>query len=137
MLLKSKQDFVPKRTVDQVQNKSKPVAFEDPIIIDIIKSMEVTSRELGTLSFEEELIPRTYVGTVPLKSGHIVDDLTTEMAEKQREDQQSDKFPDLHIVGPWSDAVTDLDYTQDSSPLCGSRNEVLNPIVAHDLEILQ
>jgi len=33
-----------------------------------------------------------------------------------------------------------LDYTQDSSPLCGSlpsRNEVLNPIVAHDLKILQ
>jgi len=62
------------------------------------------------------------------------------MAEKQREDQQSNKFPDLHIVGPWSVAVTNLDYTQEFSPLCGSlpsRNEVLNPIVAHDLEILQ
>jgi len=81
------------------------------------------------LGFEEELIPSTSVGTVLVQLGQIVDDLTTDMAEKQREDQQSEKFPDLRIVGPWSDAITDLDYTQDSSPLCGSfpsRNEVLN-----------
>lgn len=48
------------------------------------------------------------------------------MAEKQVEDQQSDKSPDLHIVRPCSDVVTNP-----------SRNEVLNPNVAHDLEILQ
>ena len=63
------------------------------------------------LGFEEELIPSTSVGTVLVQLGQIVDDLTTDMAEKQREDQQSEKFPDLRIVGPWSDAITDLDYT--------------------------
>ena len=44
------------------------------------------------------------------------------------------------IVGPWSDGVTNLDYTQDSSSSCGSLpsiNEVLNPNIAHDLEIMR
>jgi hypothetical protein len=46
-----------------------------------------------------------------VQSIQVVDDLTTDLAEKQREDQHSDKFPDLRIVGPWSDVVTYLDYT--------------------------
>jgi len=57
---------------------------------------------------------------------------------KQREDQQSINYPDLHIVGPWSDAVTNLDYTQDSSTWCDSlSDEILNLNIAHDLEILR
>jgi hypothetical protein len=140
--VKPKQNYVPKRNVDQVQGRSKPVAFEDPLVFDIIRSKEVTFNEFirDLIIFEEELIPSSFVGTVPMQSVQVVDDLTIDMAEKRREDHQSDKFPDLRIVGPWCDAVTDLDYTQDSSPLCGSlpsRNDVLNPIVAHDLEILQ
>jgi len=43
--VKSKRVFVPKRTVDQVQGNSKLVAFEDPLIIDIIRSREVISSE--------------------------------------------------------------------------------------------
>lgn len=33
-------------------------------------------------------------------------------AEKQVEDHQSNKFLDMCISGPWSDAVTDLDYVR-------------------------
>jgi hypothetical protein len=50
----------------------------------------------------------------------------------------------MRIVGPWSDAVTDLDYIQDPPSwygLCSSNvmvsNDVLNPNIAHDLEILR
>jgi len=48
------------------------------------------------------------------------------------------------IVGQWSDVVTNLDYTQDSPSWCGlpsSRmtvsDEVLNPYIAHYMEILR
>jgi hypothetical protein len=52
--------------------------------------------------------------------------------------------PDLRIVGSWSDAVTDADYIQDPPSWCGTTssivtasNAVINPHVAHDLEILR
>jgi hypothetical protein len=52
--------------------------------------------------------------------------------------------PDLRIVGSWSDAVTDADYIQDPPPWCGTTSSivtaseaVINPHVAHDLEILR
>jgi len=65
------------------------------------------------------------------------------MTEIQGVDQQSNEFPDMRIVGPKSDAVTDLDYNQDPAWYgLGSSNvmvskEVLNPNIAHDLEILR
>ncbi|RHN56251.1 hypothetical protein MtrunA17_Chr5g0427441 [Medicago truncatula] len=65
------------------------------------------------------------------------------MTETQSDDQQSNKLPDMHIVGLWSDAVTDLDYNQDPQPwyeLSSSNvmvsKDVLNPNIANDLEIL-
>ena len=35
------------------------------------------------------------------------------MNEKQSEDKQSNELPDMRIVGPWSDVVTNLNYIQD------------------------
>jgi len=84
----SKQVFVPKKTADQGQGKSKPVAFEDPLIFEIIRSKEETTNELirDRIIFEEELIPSTSVGTVHVQLVQVVDDLTTDLAEKQRVD---------------------------------------------------
>jgi len=48
-------------------------------------------------------------------------------AEKQAEDHQSNKFHDIGISGPWSDAVTDFDYI---------REDHINHNVAQDLKIL-
>jgi len=67
---------------------------------------------------------------------------TTDLAKKQGDDQQNKKYIDMLIVGQWSDVLTDVDCTQDSSSWCGlpsSRmnvsNEVLNLNIAHDMEI--
>lgn len=59
------------------------------------------------------------VSAIPVQPMQVEDNLA--QTEKQVEDHQSNKFPDMCISGPWSDAVTDLDH--------------LNPNVAHDLEI--
>jgi hypothetical protein len=55
-----------------------------------------------------------------------------------------DSTPDLRIVGSWSDAVTDSDYIRDPPSWCGTTSSnviasdvVLNPHIAHDLEILR
>ena len=68
--VKPKQNYVPKRIVDQVQGKSKPMAFEDPLVSDIIRSKEVTSNEFirDLIIFEEELIPSSYMGTNHVQS---------------------------------------------------------------------
>jgi hypothetical protein len=47
--------------------------------------------------------------------------------EKQVEDQQINKFPNMRNSDLWSDAITNLDFIQD----------VLNPNAAHDLEIMR
>ncbi|RHN78996.1 putative transcription factor interactor and regulator CCHC(Zn) family [Medicago truncatula] len=134
----------PKKYV--VKECRKGVADEDPIISDIIRSKEVETSALirNIINFEEELSASISVGTARLQSTQIEDVQTTELIEKQREDQHSSKFPDMRIVGPWSDVVTDLDYIQDPLYWCGLESsnvdvskEVLNPNVAHDLEILQ
>jgi hypothetical protein len=51
---------------------------------------------------------------------------------------------DLRIVGSWSDAATDADYIQDPPSWCGTTSSniiasdvVMNPHIAHDLEILR
>lgn len=134
----------PKKYV--VKDCRKGVADEDPIISDIIRSKEVETSALirNVINFEEELSTSISVGAARVQSTQIEDVQTTELIEKQGEDQHSSKFPDMHIVGPWSDVVTDLDYIQDPPYWCGLESsnvyvskEVLNPNVAHDLEILQ
>jgi hypothetical protein len=80
--VKPKQNYVPKRIVDQVQGKRKPMAFEDPLVFDIIRSKEVTPNEFirDLIIFEDELIPGSFVGIVPMQQ--VVDDLTIDLAEK-------------------------------------------------------
>jgi len=116
----------------------------DPIILDIIRSMDVATSVLvgDVINLEKELSTNISVGEALVQSTQFVH--TTKLTEEQRENQQSSKFPDMHIVGPWSNVVTDLDYIQDppSWSGLGSSNvevskEVLNPNVAHDLAILQ
>jgi len=50
----------------------------------------------------------------------------------------------MRLVGPWSNVVTNLDYTQDPQSWCGGSSSnvtvsesILNPNVAHGLGILQ
>jgi len=92
---------------------------------------------MGDVILEKELLSTTSVETIHVHTVQVEDDLTTDMAVKQREDQQSNKYPDLHIVGPWSDTLTNLDYNQDSPSWCGSlpstvtiADEILNSNVA-------
>ncbi|MCI35568.1 hypothetical protein A2U01_0056789, partial [Trifolium medium] len=66
-----------------------------------------------------------------------------ELAKKPSVDPHS-ITPDLRIVGSWSDAVTNPDYIQDPPSWCGTTSSnvtasdaILNPQVAHDLEILR
>jgi len=63
---KTKQVFVPKRNVTQVQGSSKPVTFEDPLVTDIIRSREVVaSMPVGdVLNLEKEIFPSISVETV-------------------------------------------------------------------------
>lgn len=114
---------VPKRYV-QVQGCS-TVADEDPIVLGIMRSKEVTTNMLvrDIINLEEELYSTTSDGAAQVQPPHV--EVRT---EKQSEDQQSSKLPDMCIAGLGSDAVTDLDCHQD---------DVLNPHIAHDLEILR
>jgi len=93
---------------------------------------------------ENELLTNTSIGTILVQLVRMEEDFTSDMAVKQRQDHQSNKYPDLCIVGPWSDSVANLDYNQDSPSWCGSlpsgvaiSDEVLNPNVPHNLEILR
>jgi len=95
------------------------------------------------LNFEEE-VPNISVGVVseqPLQVYNYV------LAETQRKDQHHNKFSDMHIVGPWGDAVTDVDYIQDShlsKEEFGRSMVVTNPnlsnfslTVIHDIQVLR
>lgn len=101
--------IVPKRYV-QVQGDSKTVAYEDPIILDIIRSKEVTTNVMvgDVINLEEELFSSTFVGATQVQSTEV-----EMISEKHNEDNQSNKFPDMRIIGTWSDAVNDLGYIQD------------------------
>lgn len=80
---KFKQNFVAKMD-------SKPMTFEDPLINEIIRSREETSSVfVGDVNLEKELLSSTYVETIHVHPVQVEDDLTTNMAVKQREDQQS------------------------------------------------
>jgi len=117
------------------------VLYDDPIIFYIIRSKRVAASVLvgDFINLEEELC--NYVVLVPVQSVEVETVHATKPTEKQREDHQSKDYFDMHIVGPWNDVVTNLDYTQDSQLWCGGRSSnsevVSNPNIAHDLEILQ
>ncbi|RHN55635.1 hypothetical protein MtrunA17_Chr5g0420001 [Medicago truncatula] len=132
---------IPKRHLQGCSIVANIVADEDPIIRDIMRSKEVTTNVLvgDVINLEEELYSSTSVEAIQVQSTPVEG-----MTETQGVDQQSNKFPDMRIVGSWSDAVTDLDYNQDPPSWygLGSSNvmvskEVLNPNIAHDLEILR
>lgn len=136
---------VPKRHV-QVQDRSKTVADEDPIILDIMRSKVVTPNVfvVDVINLEEELYSSPSVGAVQVQSTHVEVQSTHVEAMNEKQSEQSNELPDMRIVGPWSDAVTDLDYIQDPPSWYGlsSSNvmvtqDVLNPNIAHDLAILQ
>jgi hypothetical protein len=109
----NKHVFIPKRNVAQVQGCSKHVAFEDPLITDIIRSREVIARMPveDVLNLEKEIPPSISVETDLVQPIEVED--TTDLANLQGDDHQISNYPDMLIVGQWSDAVTDLDYTQD------------------------
>jgi len=138
---KIKQSLVLKRQVDQVQDYNKVVADEDPIVSDLIRSKEVAASVLvGDPIHLDKESSGISVGIIHVQSIQV--DTPIEQPEQQRENQHCALYPDMRIVGPGGNVVTDLDYSQD--PQCGESSfnvtaseVVLNPNVAHDLEILQ
>ncbi|RHN57137.1 hypothetical protein MtrunA17_Chr5g0437141 [Medicago truncatula] len=111
-------------------------------LIDDIRSREVTNVRFVGLNHEEE---------VPNISVEVVSEQTLQvdyfvLAETQNDDQRHNKFPDMLIVGPWDDAVTDADYIQDSPSSqedFGRSMVVTNPNlsnfssnVIHDMQVL-
>jgi hypothetical protein len=106
--------FVQKRQVDIVENYGNLVADVDPIILDIIRSKEVEASVLtgDVLNIEEELPHNFSVGE--------------DLVQIQVED------------------VFEIPHLQDPLSLCGLTssnvvvsNDILNPNVAYDIEILQ
>ena len=102
-------EVAPSNAIVQPSGCSKIVADEDPCIIDIIRSREMatTLYEGDAIKFVEEAysIP---VETLPLQ----VED-TLALAEMHNGDQHCNSFADMRITGPWGDAVTDMDYSND------------------------
>jgi hypothetical protein len=101
--------------VDIVGNCSNVVADVDPLIIDIIRSKEVDASVLtrDVLNIEEELSRNFSVAEIPVHNVHV-------------------------------EEVFEIPHLQDPTSLCGLTspnvvvsNEILNPKVAHDIEILQ
>jgi len=120
------------------------VTFEDPLVTDIIRSKEVVgSMPVGdVLNLEKKILPSISIETTVVQPIHV-EVHTTNLAKKQGDDKRNNIYHDMLIVGQWSDAVDDLDYSQDFPSWCGlpsSRmtvyDEVLNPNIAHVMEIL-
>jgi hypothetical protein len=100
---------------------------------------------VDVINLEEELYSSPSVGAAQVQSTHVEAVQSTHVeAMNEKQSEQSNELPDMRIVGPWSDAVTDLDYIQDPPSWYGlsSSNvmvtqDVLNSNIAHDLEILR
>jgi len=132
----------PTCTLNKMADHNKTVVEIDPLIDDIIRYREVTNVMFVGLNHEEE-VPNISVGVVS-EQNLQVDDFV--LAETQREDQHHNKFPNMLIVGPWGDAVTDADYIQDSHSSqenFGRSMVVTNPNlsnfssnVIHDMQVL-
>ncbi|KAK2417435.1 hypothetical protein QL285_039734 [Trifolium repens] len=109
---------------------------EDPLINDIFRAKDFITNERAILIHEQDIFSAQVIPEQPV---HVDD---SSLAEKQKEDHQSSKFLDMRIVGPWSDAITDLDYDNSTWSGMNSSNviisdAILNPNVSHDLEILR
>jgi mevalonate kinase len=113
---KINQVFVPKRHVDIVSDRTKVVADEDLLLIDIIRSNKeaATSVFIGVvLNFEEELSYSISIGADHVHVVEVEEVHTTALSE----------IPPLSGCGTSSSIVIVTD-------------EVLNSNIAHDLAIL-
>ena len=81
------------------------VVDEDPLLSDMIRSKEIrdTIQVVDVINLVEE--------TVIVQAG---DSLAHDyhMTGEHNRDQH---FPDIRIIGPWCDVVTDIEYCQDST----------------------
>ncbi|PNX66142.1 hypothetical protein L195_g062917, partial [Trifolium pratense] len=66
------------------------------------------------LIFEEEIFSSISVEAVPARPVQVEEVHANDLAAKKPRVDQQRITPELQIVGSWSDAVTDLDYIQDS-----------------------
>ncbi|AES72172.1 DUF4283 domain protein [Medicago truncatula] len=97
----------------RLSSSSKTVVEIDPLIDDIIRSKAVTNCEfVGNVLNHEEEVSNVSVARVHEVQPLQVDDSV--LVGKQAVVHQDNNSLDLRIVGPWSDAITDLDYIQDS-----------------------
>jgi hypothetical protein len=103
----------------------KIVIEEDPLLVDILRSKDMaTTSYVGDIFTKVIEISHIVVSAIPVQLRQVEDNLA--QAEKQVEDHQNNKFPDMHISGPRSDAVTDLDYIEEDH---------INSNVDHDLVV--
>jgi len=124
-----------------VQGCNKYVANEDHIVFDIIRPKDVVAsvHVEEAINLEKDLSTSISVGVLPVQSVHVEAIHPIEQIDKKIEDHHSKAYPDMRIMRSWCGAVTNQDYLQDPQSWCGgsSVNEVvLNPNVAHDLEVL-
>lgn len=85
--------------------QSKIVVDEDPLIINIIRSKDMTTNEhVGdAIKFVEE-VSSIAVETQPVQVPHtLVHD--SDIDEKHNGDQQNNPLLDMHITGPWCDVM--------------------------------
>lgn len=98
-----------------VKDCSKVVTYDDPIILNITRSKKVETSVLAgyVINLEKELSTSISVGAALVQSTQFEDvhtstteeqreNLLEQVMVEQRENQQSSKFLDMHIVGPWS-----------------------------------
>ena len=105
----------PTGTPNIVAGCSKTVVEIYPLINDIIRSKAVTNCDfVGNVLNHEEDASNISVARVldvhPLQVDNSV------LNGKQAVVHQDNNSMDLRIVGPWCDAITELDYHQDSPP---------------------
>jgi len=72
----------------------------------------VTCVFVGDVLNHEKDISNIYVGADHVQSSQVDDSV---LPEKEREAHQSNQYLDMCIVGPWRDAITDLDYIHNTT----------------------
>lgn len=128
---------------------SKIIIEEDPLIIDIIRSREMTTtiHVEDAIKFVEETSSIS-VETLPVHIVQVEDTLA--LTETRNGNQQSNSFADMRITGPWCDAVTDMDYGNDHNldnfeQELGTNNSIVgtdlnlsnfSANVIHDMQVL-
>ena len=126
----------------------KIIVDEDLLIIDIIRSREMatTMNVEDAIKFVEEA--SSTVETLHVRVVQV--EHTLALAEIHNGNQQSNSFADMRIIGPWRDAVTDMDYGNDHTlsdfdQELGTNNSVVgtdpnlsnfSANVIHDMQVL-